>query len=161
MTYAAISLLCTSILGGCATTRFVGYGTVSHEMKIAKVDYTPKHSTDTGALIGGGAGAAGGAAAGVVITIATLGLAAPSIPLLAAAGGAGGAAIGGGAGYIYGIKKQGNGLFTYIVKPLGEKDNKHNILIRQYQKHPIKVGTIVKIMRKGQTYFIVKKTESA
>lgn len=152
-----ISLIIISILSvGCATTRLVGYGTVTHEMKIAKTDYTPKGSTDTGALVGGGGGALAGAGLGAVVTIATFGLAAPSIPLLAAAGGATGAAVGGSVGYIYGINKQGNGLFTYIVKPFGNKDNKHNILVRQFEKHPIAVHTKVKIMRQGKLIHIEK-----
>lgn len=137
-----ISLCLLSL--GCVSTQLIATGTVVNQLQLKKVDFAPRHGTDIGALSGAGVGALSGAMLGIGITVMTLGLAAPSIPVLTAAGGAVGGTTGAATGYANDIIDQGHGLYDYVV----EIDNSHQkIIVRQYATTIIPNNTRVKVIK--------------
>jgi outer membrane lipoprotein SlyB len=129
---------------GCVSTQVVATGTVVNQLQLKKVDFVPQHNTDVGALSGAGVGAISGAMIGIGITLATFGLAAPSIPVLTAAGGAVGGTAGAATGYAGDIIEQGHGLYDYVI----EIDNSHQkMIIRQYAMTNIPNNTKVKVIK--------------
>jgi outer membrane lipoprotein SlyB len=138
-----IAVLCLSSFG-CVSTQLIATGTVVNQLQLKKVDLTPRHGTDVGALSGAGVGAISGAMIGIGITIVTFGLAAPSIPVLTAAGGAVGGTAGAATGYAGDIIEQGHGLYDYVI----EIDNSHQkMIVRQYAMTNIPNNTRVKVIK--------------
>ena len=150
------------LVSGCAHKTLVGQGPVLNSIKVEKKDvlHAMGHSS-TIVGIGLGTGAVIGAAIGVGLTVVTLGLAAPLIPITTIAGGASGAAVGATGGAIYGYASNRNEfLFSYAVH--NDKDGK-KYLIHQYDKKMIVKDTMVKIYHdKGDVYYIapMRKTSS-
>ena len=169
-------IIFTGNLSGCATERSLGYGTVLEQYKIKNKNYKPHKRTLVGAGVGIGTGAGIGAVGGAVVgglagellgtvaTVFTLGLAAPSIPVLTSAGiasgaaegallgGASGGVIGAGIGYVADVHHQGIGLYRYLVKP--DKSQNQPITVTQYANQLMSPYSRVQIIKKQNEIFI-------
>lgn len=159
--FIKIVFFCMTIgfLPSCATTKMIDSGTVISVFKLKDKTYVPGAETDKGLVIGAGTGAVAGAAVGtamgLLVSSLTLGLTAPAIPAYTMAGaiigGVSVGSVGASTGYVYGLRKQGKGLFDYVVK----LDNlEEKMIIRQYSKKPFNINDRVRIVKKSNVLYI-------